>query len=177
MVVELADLLGPGLLGAIDGHLAQAPWADGWISAAPHLRDIKESMELAPGAAAEAVNALISRALTGSAALQKALSPRRWGPIRVARYYPGMGFGPHRDPPHWPGTGGRELAIMIFLTAPGAYAGGGLRVGGKDGPLFRPQAGAAIAYAAGGLHEIPKVTKGVMTAAVAWVEGPGADQA
>jgi PKHD-type hydroxylase len=69
-----------------------------------------------------------------------------------------------------------DLAFTIFLSDPASYEGGALTIDSTLGEqAIRLDAGDAILYAAGSIHQVAPVTEGARLAAVGWVQSVIAD--
>jgi PKHD-type hydroxylase len=92
--------------------------------------------------------------------------------IQILRYRPGQWFLPHFDN-NGPPVRSRKLTLVVQLSDPKSYWGGGLTVFGTPGSRYRTKArGSGIIFPSHALHMASPVLYGTRYALVAWFEGP-----
>lgn len=101
--------------------------------------------------------------------------PRRIAPPLLARYEPGMKYGPHADAAFLPMVNDRplrsDLSCTVFLSEPSSYEGGELviHLGVRALPL-KAAPGSAIVYPSTTLHEVAPVRSGRRLVSLTFVE-------
>lgn len=106
--------------------------------------------------------------------------PRRFAPPLLARYEPGMKYGPHADAAFIPLPGGplrSDVSCTVFLNDPHAYEGGELviHLGVRAMPL-KAAAGSAILYPSTTLHEVAPVRSGQRLVSLTFIESEIPDE-
>jgi PKHD-type hydroxylase len=170
----------PGVLKADEvalarSWLADAPFADGRLSAGTAARRVKNNQELAGGAAElDRLNRLVMENLTRHPVYRAGALPLHAASPLYARYRPGMTYGDHLDDPIM-GTDGvlyrSDVAVTIFLSAPQEYDGGELVIRSAAGEQkVKGAAGDAVLYPASTIHRVSPVTRGERLVAITWVQ-------
>jgi PKHD-type hydroxylase len=155
--------------------LADAPFADGRLSAGAAARRVKNNQELAGGAAElDRLNRLVMENLTRHPVYRAGALPLHAASPLYARYRPGMTYGDHLDDPIM-GTDGvlyrSDVAVTIFLSAPQEYDGGELVIRSAAGEQkVKGAAGDAVLYPASTIHRVSPVTRGERLVAITWVQ-------
>jgi PKHD-type hydroxylase len=105
--------------------------------------------------------------------------PKRVAPPLLARYEPGMKYGPHADAAmiQLPKVALRsDLSCTVFIGDPASYAGGELAlVVGNQSIAFKGAAGEAIVYPSTLLHEVVPVSSGQRLVSITFIESYIAD--
>jgi len=106
--------------------------------------------------------------------------PRRIAPPLLARYEPGMKYGPHADAAFLPLPGGplrSDLSCTVFLSDPRSYEGGELviHLGVRALPL-KAAPGSAIVYPSTTLHEVAPVRSGQRLVSLTFIESQIPDE-
>jgi PKHD-type hydroxylase len=175
-MIVLDDVLSTAEVARICESLAHVQFQDGRATAGPAAREVKNN-EQAEGGAPEviALARSIKLALERHPSFQPLVWPLRWSNLMFSRYVPGHRYGIHTDDAcmydehGWPLR--TDISLTLFLSDPGDYEGGALRLFDPTGARsFRPAAGSAVLYPTGLLHEVTPVTSGVRLACVAWVQ-------
>lgn len=100
--------------------------------------------------------------------------PKRMAPPLLARYEPGMKYGPHADAARVHtsiGTLRSDISVTVFLNDPASYEGGELVVHLGTRPVpFKGRPGDAIVYPSTLLHEVRPVTAGQRFVSITFVE-------
>lgn len=177
MLVCIAGLLDADALGKVHALLGAARFADGARTAGWHARAVKANRQAeAQDPAAREAGALVSAALLADPVFRAAALPRRLRPVLFARYGEGEAYGAHVDDAVMgasdPGGPLRtDVAVTVFLAAPGEYGGGELVVEDAGGEqAFKLAAGDAVAYPATALHRVAPVLSGERLVAVTWAQ-------
>jgi PKHD-type hydroxylase len=124
--------------------------------------------------------AIVADAFARSREFNDFALPRRIAPPLLARYEPGMKYGPHADAAFLPLPGGplrSDLSCTVFLSDPHAYEGGELviHLGVRALPLKAPP-GAAIVYPSTTLHEVAPVRSGQRLVSLTFIESQIPDE-
>lgn len=175
MLVEIPALLDDRQIEAVCSVLRRGEFVDGRLSAGDRAAASKNNQELAPTADSfEALNNVVMTQLVQHPVyLQAALPSKICAPI-YARYTAGMEYGAHIDDPVMGPPGARyrsDIAITVFLNAPGEYQGGELSIETSAGSReIKLPAGHAVLYPAGSYHAVKPVSAGERLVALAWVQ-------
>ena len=118
---------------------------------------------------------IVMAAFMRSAEFRAFALPKKMAPPVLARYRPGMKYGPHADAAvlHLPnGTQLRsDLSATVFLGDPAQYDGGELIVHLGTKPVaFKGAPGDAIIYPSTTLHEVRPVTAGERLVSITFIE-------
>lgn len=172
MLVVLSQVLGLDDLARVRAKLADAVWRDGKATAGATAKQVKTNEQAAPGAGIEALGQFCAAALDRHPVFP--LASRLAKPLRLlfSRYHAGMAYGRHTDDALM-GRGEEQirtdLALTLFLSDPATYEGGGLVLHSPAGEnRIKLQAGDAVLYAAGAVHEVEPVRAGERLALVGW---------
>jgi PKHD-type hydroxylase len=156
---------------------AQAPWADGRVTAGHQGAAVKRNLQIEEGsAAARELGNLVIAELERNALFISAILPHRVYPPVFNRYGEGMQFGTHVDGAvrTIPGTGQKlrtDLSATLFLSSPESYEGGELIVENDFGrETVKLAAGDMIVYTSTSRHRVSPVTRGVRSAGVFWIQ-------
>jgi len=163
------------VLAQVEELLDGTPWVDGALSAGSHARQVKQNQELDQSASAwREINELVVPALIQNREFNSAALPARVSAAYVVRYGPGMAYGSHVDDPVMGGDGARyraDVAVTVFLNSPNAYQGGELRIHRRNESVaVKLDAGSAVVYPAGSVHEVMPVTDGERIVCVLWAQ-------
>lgn len=167
-------------LARVQRELASLPWKPGKRTAGPAARGAKENLQAdGEDSRTQALERFVADALKRHAVFEIAARPARLTRLLFSRYEPGMTYGLHTDDAIM-GRGEMrvrtDLAFTIFLNEPNAYEGGALAVDSSLGEQeIKLEAGDAILYPAGSIHQVTPVKEGVRFAAVGWVQSLIAD--
>jgi PKHD-type hydroxylase len=176
----LRAVLSPEDLETVRQQLADLPWKSGKRTAGAAARGVKENLQ-ADGADSrtQALERFMAEALRRHPLFEIAARPARLTRLLFSRYEPGMTYGMHTDDALMGQGDARvrtDLAFTIFLSDPATYEGGALTIDSNLGEqAIRLDAGDAILYSAGSIHQVAPVTGGVRLAAVGWVQSVIAD--
>ena len=182
MLLHIPQVLTADELAQAQALLADAPWADGRLTAGAQAASVKHNQQL-PGdsAAATALRALVLAALDRHALFFSAALPKRVLPPLFNRYAGASNhYGNHVDQAIRQAGGGQrlrsDLSCTLFLNPPEAYAGGELVIepalgqGGVGGHRITLAAGDAVLYPGTSVHRVEPVTQGQRLACFFWIE-------
>lgn len=170
-------LLGDDEVRAARSILAQAPWAEGHVTAGSQAAQAKNNEQLPVDCdASRTLQALVLRALDRSPRFLAAALPRKVFPPRFNRYAGAANqFGPHVDNAiRFTAEGTRvrtDLSCTVFLSDPEDYEGGDLVMHGPtQAQRIKLPAGHAVLYQGTQVHEVLPVVRGERLASFFWVE-------
>ncbi len=184
MLVVIENVLSADEAGRLLARLDDADWGDGRVSAGGIAADVKvseqldDSSEIARQISAELVPRLTRHPKFVSAAL-----PHRFFPLRFGRYREGGGYGTHVDGaimslPGSPDVVRSDVSATLFLSPPGEYEGGELAIEGEFGATeVKLSAGDLVVYPSSSLHQVMRVTSGVRTVVLVWLQSMVRDAA
>lgn len=173
MFLEIPDLLSAPEVERLRAIAAASRFVDGRISN-PHSR-VKNNLQADTTGAGQAEAAkLMAAALGRNDALRAWAYPRTMAPPLLAKYGPGMAYGPHGDAAFLP-LGARplrsDLSCTLFLSDPATYQGGELSVQlGTKALAFKGAAGSAVVYPSNTLHEVRPVQSGERLVGLTFIE-------
>ena len=177
MIVRVPALLSADQLAAARAVLADAPWANGRVTAGYQSARVKENLQLPEDCdASRKLRELVMSALERNPLFMSAALPARVFPPLFNRYEVGMNFGAHVDNAIRTVTGTThrirtDVSATLFLSAPDEYDGGELIVEDTYGAhSVKLPAGDMIVYPATSLHRVAPVTRGARIAAFFWVQ-------
>jgi PKHD-type hydroxylase len=175
MLLTVPGVLKPDEVRLAREWLAGARFADGRASAGAAARRVKRNEEAERGAGGlERLDEMVMGNLARHPVYRSGALPLHAATPLYIRYAPGMEYGEHLDDPIM-GSGGvlyrSDVAVTVFLSAPGEYDGGELAIRGAQGEQrVKLPAGDAVLYPAGTLHHVSPVTRGERLVAVTWVQ-------
>ncbi len=171
--LHIPVLLRPDELDRIEALAAEADFIDGKTTASWPASDVKNNHQVEAGSEPlQAIQTILSNALSSSPLFGVAAMPKRVYPFVVSKYGPGDHYGWHVDSPMMGDPPLRtDLAMTIFLSDPQSYQGGELIIQAGNGQSgFKPARGDAIVYPCQYLHCVNQVSEGTRLAAVTWIE-------
>lgn len=173
MFLEIKDLLTPAEVKRLVEISQRLNFIDGRASNSGF--DQKRNLQADPrdGEYAESVK-LVADAFHRSREFRDFTLMRRFAPPLLAKYEPGMKYGPHADAAFLPLPDGplrSDVSCTVFLSEPGSYEGGELviHLGVRALPL-KAQPGAAILYPSTTLHEVAPVRSGQRLVSLTFIE-------
>ena len=182
MLLHIPQVLTADEIAQAQALLADAPWADGRLSAGPQAAAVKHNQQLpADSAALAPLRALVLAALDRHALFFSAALPKRVLPPHFNRYAGAHNhYGNHVDQAIRQAGGGQrlrtDLSCTLFLNPPEAYAGGELVIESAPGQgAIGPQriklaAGDAVLYPGTSVHRVEPVSRGERLACFFWIE-------
>lgn len=156
--------------------LAKAPWLDGKSTAMGMAATVKRNAQAdaVDPAVKQLSNQLLSR-FGHTPALISAALPHRIFPPCFNRYAQDETYGLHVDaaimrlPDHQ--IMRSDMSITTFLSAPDEYDGGELCIQTEYGMQHvKLNAGDAVLYSSGSLHQVLPVSRGQRLAAISWIQ-------
>jgi PKHD-type hydroxylase len=179
MLLEIKNLLSAADLRALHELASKVTFLDGRASNSGNTS--KQNLQIDPrdSAYTESVN-VVAESLRRSGEFADFALPKRFAPPMLARYEPGMRYGPHADAAFLPlpsGSMRSDVSCTIFISDPSTYEGGELviHLGGRAMPL-KFAAGSAVLYPSTTLHEVLPVRSGVRLVSLTFVESYVADE-
>ncbi len=163
-------------------RLQAVPWLDGRTTALGMSAEVKHNQQAEAGhpEVQALANTLLARfgetPLLVSAALPQCIFPPCFN-----RYGVGETYGLHVDGAimRIPGTSEvmrSDVSMTLALSDPDTYEGGELVITTEFGEQrVRPNAGDAVIYSSGSLHQVTPVTRGERLAAICWIQSLVAD--
>ncbi len=178
MLIEVPDVLSHAELQKVQALLANAPWADGRITAGSQSAQVKNNWQLPEQTdQSQAARAILLAALNRNPLFLSAALPKRIFPPLFNRYADDRNaFGNHIDNAirHCPISGQRvrtDLSATIFLADPDSYDGGELVIEDTYGEhSVKLAAGSMVLYPGSSLHRVEPVTRGARLASFFWLE-------
>jgi len=178
MLLHLPDILTAEEVQQAQALLADAPWGDGRRGAGDQARQVKNNEQLGHDCPqAQAIRAMVLRALDRSPLFFSAALPKRVFPPRLNRYGGDSNYyGNHIDGSvrYLPDTGQRvrtDVSCTIFLAEPDSYDGGELCIADTYGEqAVKLPAGHMVLYPGTSLHQVKPVTRGYRLACFFWIE-------
>ena len=179
MLLQLENVLDPGQVARMRAALAEAPWADGRLTAGYQSAQAKDNLQLPEDSPlARALGAQVLDALSKHPAFFAAALPRRIYPPLFNCYRGGQSFGFHVDNAvrYDRSRGGADpvrtdLSLTLFLCDPSEYDGGELVIEDTYGVhAVKLPAGHAVLYPGTSLHRVAPVTRGERLASFLWMQ-------
>ena len=178
MLIEIPELLSSETLHHCRDLLADAPWADGLITAGTQSAQVKNNRQLPEQSKhCQVLRTVIVDALNRNALFLSAALPKRIFPP-LFNCYEGdhNAFGNHIDNAvrQCPISGQRvrtDLSATVFLSDPDSYDGGELVIEDTYGRhAVKLAAGDMVLYPGSSLHRVEPVTRGTRLASFFWIE-------
>lgn len=177
MLVHIPQALSKKEVADVRAAMEAAAWEDGASTAGANSDAVKKNEQLPPaGDVSRTLGSRLLSALLANPEFLAAAIPLRIFPPLFNRYAEGDYFDSHVDNAIRgdPLTGMRirvDLAATLFLSDPEEYDGGALIVDDVYGSReFKPPAGDLVLYAAGSLHMVTPITRGVRLASFIWLQ-------
>lgn len=180
MLLVIPKVLGPESVASLRTRLAELEFHDGKETARGSAQRVKANRQLtasnpdAAKLAQEVVNALSSHVAFSAATLPKQIVLPMF-----SRYADGEHYGKHLDVPvmgRAPKQVRTDISVTVFLSDPGEYEGGELRLHVHGGTRsVKADAGDVFIYPSNTLHEVTPVASGERWVAVTWIQSLVAD--
>lgn len=173
MIVRVPNLLDEAQTRKARTFAEQSNFVEG--SATNTGSKIKNNQQVDQSEAAQSdvgnmiVQALMSNPHVANTAFPKAIP----GPT-FSRYQPGMYYGLHMDEAVMntkPTPLRTDMSVTVFLSSRDEYEGGELELWlGSEQTFIKMNAGDAVVYPTGIIHQVRPVTSGARYAAVTWIQ-------
>ncbi|KAF0184643.1 MAG: Fe2+-dependent dioxygenase [Hyphomonadaceae bacterium] len=173
MILEIKDLLTPEELIRLQGLAKSVRFVDGRATNPGFGQKVNLQADPNDAATAE-VSKLVNAALARSREFVDFALPKKIAPPLLARYTPGMQYGPHADAALLPMPKGplrSDVSATVFLNDPATYEGGELVLHfGARSIAMKAPAGGAIVYPSTTLHEVAPVRSGERLVVITFIE-------
>ena len=173
MILEIQNFLSADEVRRLSELGAHTRFVDGRATNSGYQH--KQNLQIDPSDAAFAESSrLVNDAYNRSQEFRDFAFPKRIASPILARYEPGMRYGPHADAAYLPlpqGVLRSDLSSTVFLSDPGAYEGGELvmHLGDKQ-VIVKYQPGSAVVYPSTTMHEVRPVTSGQRLVSLTFIE-------
>lgn len=179
MFLEIKDLLQAPEVARLTTLSQGMRFVDGRASNSGFDQKRNLQADTSDAAYAESVK-IVADAFARSREFRDFALPRRIAPPLLARYEPGMKYGPHADAAFLPMPDGplrSDLSCTVFLSDPRSYEGGELviHLGVRALPL-KAEPGSAILYPSTTLHEVAPVRSGQRLVSLTFIESEIPDE-
>jgi len=181
MILMISAIPDPAAVAALAARAEALEWRDGRTTAGPSARGVKRNLQAVMNApAARALAGEVQGLLAAHPVLRAAALPRRFSHLLISKTQDGGHYGAHIDNAVMKAASGEamrsDVSFTLFLTPPGDYDGGELVIHSASGTQeIKGEAGAAVLYPSGTLHEVRPVTRGQRIVCVGWIESMVAD--
>lgn len=179
MFLEVKNLLTEAEVARLVALSQGMKFVDGRASNSGFSQKQNLQADTADAAYAESVK-IVTGAFNRSREFRDFAFPRRFAPPLLARYEPGMKYGPHADAAFIPLPDGplrSDVSCTVFLNDPRSYEGGELviHLGVRALPL-KAAPGSAILYPSTTLHEVAPVRSGQRLVSLTFIESEIPDE-
>ncbi len=179
MILEVKDLLATAEVDHLRALAGRMAFVDGRATNTGFGQKMNLQADPQDAAAAEA-SKLLAEAFRRSREFCDFTLPKRIAPPLLARYEPGMKYGPHADAALLPSKGGplrSDVSCTVFLSDPSSYEGGELVLHlGARSVAMKTAPGTAIVYPSTTLHEVAPVRAGERLVGITFIESFVADE-
>jgi PKHD-type hydroxylase len=175
--LEHRDFLTPAEVARLIAIAQEMNFVEGRLSNPHNVTKANMQADMGDPRYAES-SQIVMDAFTRSRAFQDFAMPKKTAPPLLARYEPGMKYGPHADTafmavPHLGGVMNvrSDLSCTVWLNDPMRYSGGELvlHVGTKP-VVIKGVPGEAFVYPSTLLHEVRPVTHGQRLVSITFIE-------
>ena len=175
MIIIIKHVLSPAILKQVQSLLAAAHFVDGKLSAGEAASAVKNNQELSlQSPLHQQLNSLVMAELVKHPTYQSAVLPSKVATAFYSKYSKGMAYGAHVDDALMGPLSGRyrtDVSSTVFLNSPDEYEGGELRIHNASGyDSIKLNAGDAVIYPSGSLHEVTEIISGQRLVAVSWAQ-------
>jgi PKHD-type hydroxylase len=179
MFLRVPNVLAPDEIRTVREIAATARFVDGRISN-PHNTS-KANLQTDPSdSGAQHASQIAIQALKRCESARNFIFLKRMAQPMLARYEPGMKYGPHTDAaflPVGPTPLRSDISCTIFIAEPGEYQGGELVIHlGTESVSLKSEPGSAVFYPSTTLHEVTPVSAGARLVMITFIESQIADQ-
>jgi PKHD-type hydroxylase len=175
MIITIKKVLKPAVIKQVQLLLEKAHFVDGKLSAGDSASSVKNNLELSlQSPLHQQLNNLVMAELVSHPTYQAAVLPSKVASAFYSCYSEGMSYGAHVDDAVMGPLSGRyrtDVSSTVFLNNPEEYDGGELRIYNASGyDAIKLEAGDAVIYSSGSLHEVTEVKNGKRLVAVSWAQ-------
>jgi PKHD-type hydroxylase len=179
MFLRIENFLNPAELTSVTQIAREAKFVDGKLSN-PH-NIVKQNVIADPGdTVAQKASQIGLGALQRSQEARNFIFPHRIAAPTLARYAPGMKYGPHTDAAFLavgPEPLRSDVSCTIFISDPKDYQGGELLIHlGTEAISVKGQAGSAVFYPSTTVHQVVPVSSGERIVMITFIESRIPDQ-
>jgi PKHD-type hydroxylase len=179
MFLQIESFLTPAELTSVTQIARQAKFVDGKLSN-PH-NIVKQNVIADPGdVLGQKASQIALGALQRSEEARSFIFPHRVAAPTLARYAPGMKYGPHTDAaflPLGPEPLRSDVSCTIFISDPKDYQGGDLLIHlGTEAVSVKGKAGSAVFYPSTTVHQVVPVSSGERIVMITFIESQIPDQ-
>ncbi len=173
MIVRVPNLLTESQLADARAFAEKSNFVDG--SATNRGSRVKKNEQVDQSDAEQSeVGSMIVQALMSNGQVAKTAFPKAIPGPTFSRYQPGMYYGLHMDQAIMntkPSPLRTDMSTTVFLSAKDEYEGGELELWlGSEQVFIKMNAGDAVIYPTGIIHQVRPVTRGTRYAAVTWIQ-------
>ncbi len=177
LFLEQRDFLTPADVARLTALAKELRFVDGRLSNPHNVTKANLQADMSDPRYGESAK-IVADAFARSRPFQDFAMPRKIAPPLMARYEPGMKYGPHADVafmsvPHEGATMQlrSDLSCTVFLNDPASYAGGELVLHVGTRPVvIKGAPGEAFVYPSTLLHEVRPVTHGQRLVSITFIE-------
>jgi PKHD-type hydroxylase len=177
LFLEQRDFLTPAEVAKLTALARELSFVEGRLTNPHNTTKVNLQADIADTRYGETVRILLE-SFARSRPFRDFAMPKKIAPPLLARYEPGMKYGPHADvafmamPLEGPGVQMRsDISATVFLNDPASYDGGELVLHMGTRPLaVKGAPGEIFAYPSTLLHEVRPVTKGQRLVAITFIE-------
>ena len=179
MFLQIESFFTPAELASVTQIALQTKFVDGKLSN-PH-NIVKQNVIADPGdTLGQKASQIGLAALQRSEEARNFIFPRRVAAPTLARYAPGMKYGPHTDAaflPLGPEPLRSDVSCTIFISDPKDYQGGELLIHlGTEAVRVKGHAGSAVFYPSTTVHQVVPVSSGERIVMITFIESQISDQ-
>jgi PKHD-type hydroxylase len=179
MFLQIKSFLTPAELASVTQIARQTKFVDGKLSN-PH-NIVKQNVIADPGdVVGQKASQIALGALQRSEEARSFIFPRRVAAPTLARYAPGMKYGPHTDAAFLalgPEPLRSDVSCTIFISDPKDYQGGELHIHlGTEAVSVKGEAGSAVFYPSTTVHQVVPVSSGERIVMITFIESQIPDQ-
>lgn len=173
MIAYISGFLDAEQLRSLRDFMQRAQFVDG--RATNPESTIKQN-EQVKGGSSEYTNAaaMVAKCVSENPQVQINVFPKRIIQPTFSRYTAGMAYGAHVDRAmmgKYPDSIRSDASITVFLSDKSEYEGGELELWlGSERHRVKLDAGDAVVYPTGAIHQVRRVTRGTRLAAVSWMQ-------
>jgi len=179
MFLEIKNLLTGAEVARLTALASGMKFVDGRVSNTGFDQKQNLQADAADNDYAESAK-IVADALWRSREFRDFALPRKFAPPLLARYEPGMKYGPHADAAYVNSADGpvrSDVSCTVFLNDPRSYQGGELLLHIGRALALKAEAGNAVLYPSTKLHEVAPVRSGQRLVSITFIESQVPDEA